>query len=88
MTAPAPTLNVAIQSWHTFVASLPPDTRMTLARLTYDISVGAIGAYDEIVAELMPAELPFRGMAIKLVQGGGTGLINTLAVGLEQKLEA
>ena len=83
---PAPPLNVAIQAWHTFVADLPPDTRMTLARLTYDISVGAIGVYDEAVAELRPG-IPFRGEAIKLVQGAGTGVINTLAVGLEQKLE-
>lgn len=87
MTTPAPTLNLAIQSWKTFVADLPPDTRMTLARLTYDVSVGAVGAYDEVVAELIPG-IPFRDEAVKLVQGGGTGVINTLAGLLETKLEA
>ena len=82
-----PPLNVALDAWKAGVADLPPDTRMTLARLTYDLSVGVVGAYDEAVAELMPG-IPFRGEAIKLVQGAGTGVINTLAVGLEQKLES
>ncbi len=88
MTASAPPLNVAIQSWKTFVASLPPDTRMTLARLVYDVSVGAVGATNEAIFELMP-QIPFvRGAVIKASQGAADGVITSLAGLLEAKLEA
>ena len=83
-----PALNVAIQAWHTFVADLPPDTRMTLARLTYDISVGVVGATNEAIFELVPQVPLIRGAIIKASQGAADGLINNLAQMLETKLEA
>lgn len=83
-----PPLNIAIQSWHTFVASLPPDTRMTLARLVYDISVGAVGTVNALIVQLMP-QIPFvRGIVIKASQSAADSVIQTLAGLLEKKLEA
>lgn len=84
---PTPPLNVAIQSWRTFVADLPSDTRTTLARLVYDIAVGAVGAVNALIVTLMP-QIPFvRGIVIKAAQSATDSVIDTLAGLLETKLE-
>ncbi len=88
MTTPAPPLNLAMASFKTFLASLPPDTRMTAARLVYDLSVGAVAATNEIIEQLMP-QIPFvRGTVIKVTDSAADGVISTLAGVLEAKLEA